>query len=164
MKKSKVLAAALIGAVISMGAGYASWTDALSINNSVTTGNLDVDFVTPGPVAFNADNAGFAKGEVKAAENDATITLTNLYPGATATVTLPVKNNGSIPVKNGNFDFTGQPDWLTITPDPASQASTLAVGETKDVVVTMTVNDKAPNVLNTTQTFKATATYDQFNK
>ncbi len=173
MKKSKVLAAALIGAVVSMGAGYAAWNDTLNITSTVSTGTLDVDFVTQsGAPIFQDSNALAGKdgatGTVVADENSATITLQNLYPGAIATITLPIKNNGTIPAKDGSFHFDGQPDWLKVSPNPADQASAINPGDTKNVVFTVTVDPDAGNAIQNLKganavTFKATATYDQFN-
>lgn len=163
MKKSRILAFSLIVMVMLMGAGYAAWTDTLNINNTVKTGNLDVNFSENPGVVFNTDNAGVAKvvvSETVASGNEATVKLENLYPGATATVTIPVKNDGSIPVKNGTFTFTPDKTWITVT--PSSQPTELAVGETKDVVYTITIGEDA--LEDTTGTVTATATFDQFNK
>ncbi|MCM0649314.1 SipW-dependent-type signal peptide-containing protein [Clostridium swellfunianum] len=158
MKKSRILTAAVVAAMVSLGAGYAAWTDALTINNTVSTGTLDVDFVGGG-VVWNADNANVAFGTASGSENTATIDLDNLYPGAVATVTLPVKNNGTIPVKNGTFTFSNVPSWLTVS---TTSQPTLAVTEQKNVTITMTVGENAPQTSDAT--FTATAVYQQFNK
>ncbi len=44
MKKSKLIALALTGAIIFMGAGYAAWTDNVEIKSTVETGDIDVQF------------------------------------------------------------------------------------------------------------------------
>ena len=40
MKKPKMLVATLVCAVLLMGVGYAWWTDSISINGTVATGNM----------------------------------------------------------------------------------------------------------------------------
>lgn len=168
MKKSRILTAAVVAAMVSLGAGYAAWSDALTINNTVSTGTLDVDFVG-GSVVYDSNNLSdgepVALGTASGSENTATITLTNVYPGAVATVTLPVKNNGTIPVQKGIFKFENVPDWLTVS---TTSQPILAVNEEKNVTITMTVGEDAPNSKDKTnpdtKTFTAKAIYEQYNK
>lgn len=171
MKKTRIMAFALVIAVMLMGAGYALWTDTLTIKNTVNTGHLNVDFISgSGTVTFenNTDANGLAVASADpvdfTVDDQATITLKNLYPGAKATVTLKVKNNSTIPVKDGKFEFTKtDADWLQITPDV--NLGNMAIGEEK--AVTFTVEVPSMETGHTDEenvTFTATATFQQFNK
>lgn len=168
MKRTRILALVLAVAVMMMGAGYAAWTDTLTITHTVSTGELDVMF-GDGTVDFQADNDGVAEGTgfVTTDANDvnsstATVTLSNLYPGAVATVTIPVENIGSIPAKL-SVVTDGEPTWLTVVEDYNVD---LAVGDTDTITLTMTVingDEVSVPELSGVQTFTVTATFDQFN-
>jgi len=109
MKKSRFLVLALVLAVMLMGAGYAYWTDTLTINNTVSTGELNVRFagtnttrggdnqageVEPGKSkaywAAYVNHEGLGAGhngpatEVSADGKTVTTKVTNMYPGAYA--------------------------------------------------------------------------------
>lgn len=159
MKKARFLTAALAAAMITMGAGYAAWTDSVTITNKVNTGTFDVAF--QGATGKMQDgNLEVGKVAATASGDDAQITLENVYPGATATIELPIKNIGTIPVKDGKITFTQVPAWLTVN---TVQAPVLQVNETKTVTITMTVGEDAPESQSNVQ-FTGTATYQQFNK
>ncbi|WP_040213402.1 hypothetical protein [Clostridium polynesiense] len=106
MKKSKVIASALMAGVIFIGAGYAAWTDNLKINSTVKTGELNVEFVDKGtllPIIYPEyikleENGGYMKSSVTL-ENSKTINvkLDNLYPGNGLLYTARFDNKGSIP-------------------------------------------------------------------
>ena len=55
MRKPKFLALALVVAIMLMGAGYAQWTDVLTIENTVTTGDMNVEFVDQSSSAFDGN-------------------------------------------------------------------------------------------------------------
>lgn len=104
MKKTRFLALALVVAIALAGAGYAAWTDTLQINTTVKTGRLDVYFDNSvnginsmsehveGKVTYQRDGSDNNDRDI------ANITLSNLYPGATADFTLKILNNSTIPV------------------------------------------------------------------
>lgn len=166
MKKTKFLALVLVVAIMMMGAGYAAWQETLTINHTVSTGNVDVELANGGIVVHQDSKASNGDGLARTAtvvgnEQEATVTLTNLYPGAKVVATIPVKNNGTIPVRyisTGKLDI---PTWLTVT-DVCPQE--LAVNGTGDIVVTMIVKDDAeesPEHQNVTFTLKPL--YEQWN-
>ena len=105
----------LVVAVMAMGAGYAAWTDQLNINTTVSTGQLDVQFVdradteltlaqhVTGDVTYPID----AQGEY----DQANVVLSNLYPGATANVSLKMQNNSTIPVKMNAIQDVRSANW-----------------------------------------------------
>lgn len=123
MKKTKYLALVLVVAIMMMGAGYAAWTDTLTVNSTVNTGYLDVDFTNvigsglTSPlveVAHNIVSDGDntygdhkSAGSGKMANNDLLeLTISNFYPGAIAGRIVTVKNEGTVPVKIRRDDFT----------------------------------------------------------
>lgn len=119
MKRSKTLALVLVVAIMMVGAGYAAWTDNIQVNTTVNTGMLDVHFVDAeqltlapyitGIVGYEEDLPADGDGQ-----NDwdiANVTLSNLYPGATANVTLKIQNNSTIPVSMNAITDTRSTNW-----------------------------------------------------
>ncbi|MGI6533706.1 MAG: SipW-dependent-type signal peptide-containing protein [Peptococcia bacterium] len=56
MKKSRLLIAVLVCAVMMMGVGYAWWNDVLTVNGTVATGTFDVDFADTSIEKIGAEN------------------------------------------------------------------------------------------------------------
>lgn len=115
MKKTKLIALTLVVAIMMVGAGYAAWTDQLDINTTVNTGRLDLHFVdeavlnladhVTGNVGYEKDGSGDNDWDI------ANVTLSNLYPGAVAKVTLKIQNNSTIPVKMNKIIDTRSANW-----------------------------------------------------
>ena len=115
MKKTRFLVLAVAVAVMLMGAGYAVWTDQLDINTTINTGNLDVEFEDienelklPAHVT---GNVSYAREEGSREWDKATVTFSNFYPGARATVTLKMVNRGTIPVEMRRLTDTKSSNW-----------------------------------------------------
>lgn len=100
----------MVFAIMLMGVGYAAWTDKITVNTTVATGEFDVDFTKVTSRAINeADIYNLPSLiEVNAAldENASdngdpadriTVNVANLYPGASFEVIADVTNNGTIP-------------------------------------------------------------------
>ncbi|OGO78250.1 MAG: hypothetical protein A2Y23_15575 [Clostridiales bacterium GWB2_37_7] len=116
MKRTKVLALVLAAAVMMMGAGYAYWTETITINGTVDTGILDVDIENEATVTYS-DFAGtvvdntYATGSIapivadgtSTANNDndpaRTVIFTNLYPNSKAVASFDIVNKSTMPVK-----------------------------------------------------------------
>lgn len=106
MKKHKILVVALALAVMFTGAGYAYWTQTLTIDNTVNTGYLDVAFVCEDDDAWDD---GYISGRhtdlvdltVDPAEDRQSMDFTvgNFYPGAGASLDFVVQNTGSVAAK-----------------------------------------------------------------
>lgn len=101
MKRTKVIAWALCAAILLLGAGYAYWSDTLIINNTVATGELNVEFQNTG---VTADPAGIAVIDWAKGSGDAddeikhvAITVGNMYPGAMVGFRTSIANTGTIP-------------------------------------------------------------------
>ena len=108
MKKSRLLIAVLVCAVMMMGVGYAWWNDVLTVNGTVKTGTFDVDFVNSSIEKIGAGN--YLEISVNSEQDDDGVdyidfTVGNLYPGAEFEVTSGFVNNGSIPVKIGEAEI-----------------------------------------------------------
>lgn len=122
MKKSSFIAMVLVVALVLMGAGYAAWTDRLSINTEIKTGYLDVSFADAATftnvselvttsVAYSQD---WNDPGATADQNNwdiANVSIGNMYPGATADVTLKMTNNGTIPVGMNAITDTRSANW-----------------------------------------------------
>lgn len=168
MKRTKFLALVLVVAIMMMGAGYAAWQETLTINHTVSTGNVDVDLSNGTAVVFENDTINTPDGlehtpTVVGSEQEATVTLTNLYPGAKVVVTIPVKNNSTMPVKYESTTSSGVPDWLTVS--DVHPTGNLSVKGDGNIVVTMLVGDGAkesPEHQNVQ--FKLSPVYVQWNK
>lgn len=105
MKKTKVLALVLAAAVMMMGAGYAYWTQDLKIENTITTGELEVVFAAP---SVTVDNYMNATGTSTFAAADATnhglvMNLFDAYPGADITARFNLVNEGTMKANVRDF-------------------------------------------------------------
>ncbi|NLX64482.1 MAG: hypothetical protein GX022_06905 [Clostridiaceae bacterium] len=108
MKKTRFLVLVLVVSIMLIGAGYAYWNETLTINNTVSTGKLDVKFAGD-PIVVLSDEGRYqndlnaVSDVVKAKlrdDNDGIIDIeiVNFFPGAKATITFTVQNSGTIPV------------------------------------------------------------------
>ncbi|MGH4122966.1 MAG: hypothetical protein ACREV6_08560 [Clostridium sp.] len=103
MKKTRVIIAAAMVTTMLVGAGFAAWTDKLTVNSTVSTGELNVKFTEWTFYKDNdKDNGDYAKtsftpfdvrGNIKTLD----LTLNNLYPGVNATLVSRFENDGTIP-------------------------------------------------------------------
>ena len=117
MKKSKFIALALTLAIALSGVGFAYWSDALTINNNVTTGEFDVSFIR-GANDFNPrivdENVDSYVTESVSQTNDKTTSFTigNMYPGTVIRYEMNAKNLGTIPAVFDNAVIKINP-WHT---------------------------------------------------
>lgn len=110
MKRTRVIALVLCAAIMMMGAGYAYWSDTLVINNTVTTGELEVVFQGS---SVTTDATNVANISLPTASNNnksIAILATNMYPGATYTLTTTIANTGTIPAVLKPITFADQVD------------------------------------------------------
>lgn len=107
MKKTRVLALALIVALVLLGAGYAAWNDTLTINTIANTGNLNVEFVDS---AFNGTRKAplfiknlemderYLETDIKKDSPESiTVTINKLYPGSGVLYDALLENKGTVP-------------------------------------------------------------------
>lgn len=105
MKRTKLLVLTLVVALMLMGAGYAFWSEALTIDATVDTGELDFGFSDA-----NFSGGAYVSGTAivdATDDNILSLTLSNMHPGSTATVNFCMNNLGSIGLKLVNFVFEG---------------------------------------------------------
>ncbi|MBK5240637.1 SipW-dependent-type signal peptide-containing protein [Clostridium sp.] len=117
MKKFKFLILILYLTLMNIGVGYAYWSDSLTINNTVSTGELSVRFEEGKADSLNFPEVKNSKyisnSEVKIGNdnnvltdnNVATVNIANMYPGSFAAFRLGAINTGTIPVKISDVTF-----------------------------------------------------------
>lgn len=119
MRKQKVSALTLIIAVMITGIGYAVWADKLTVNNTVSTGELKVEFVKdelyPGISVledykesnnsnlYNERKTNYINFSINQNENTAEFDISNMYPGSKAKCILKIMNTGTIPALVDGF-------------------------------------------------------------
>jgi predicted ribosomally synthesized peptide with SipW-like signal peptide len=111
MKGTKFVASALVTGMMLTGAGYAYWTDAVEISNTVSTGELDVSLSGS---ALSAVSDYVTASVVSQADKAVSYKAENLYPGASFNLQTTIQNTGSIPavVSGVSVDSTDQSDTL----------------------------------------------------
>ena len=102
MKKTKIIALVLCASIMLMGAGYAYWSDTLTINNTVATGELNVRFTDATLTTGETGTQYLQFGDgvnTNAIVTDKNLNLKvgNLYPGASYKLNANFENNGTIP-------------------------------------------------------------------
>ncbi|ABR46721.1 hypothetical protein Amet_0494 [Alkaliphilus metalliredigens QYMF] len=121
MKKTKFLSFILIISIMAMGAGYAYWSQDLSITNTVSTGDLDVQFL-PVNILESGDYSGTIQlpDDILAllssprhfdgsdymdvnlgytGKDTINVTFDKIYPGAGGFVSFIIVNQGTVPAK-----------------------------------------------------------------
>lgn len=98
MRKPKFLALTLVIAIMLMGAGYAQWTDVLTIENTVSTGDMNVEFILEGAASWDND---YMNAEIERSDDNKTetVTITDMYPGSVAVYATALENKGTLPAK-----------------------------------------------------------------
>lgn len=105
MKKSRVLALTLVVAVVLMGAGYAYWSETLTINNTVKTGELDLQFDYPTYDGDYDDKYPYSDDYMKVdsyfedEKHKLVFELEDVYPGGGGWLNFKIKNTGTVPAK-----------------------------------------------------------------
>lgn len=118
MKRTRFIALALVVALMMMGAGYAYWTEDLTISNTVDTGELDVVFVSPEWATEDTYMSQEPNGSYCELTNDThalSIFLQDVYPGAQSTVKFTVENSGTLGAFVDDFTFMNIADDGTRT-------------------------------------------------
>lgn len=117
----KLLALAISAGIMVMGAGYAAtWTDQVNINTELKTGYVDMSFEDRGEATelslprFVTGDVSYDQDSEATGQNQwdiANVKLSNLYPGAKASVNLKIKNNSTIPVEMRSINDTRSANW-----------------------------------------------------
>jgi predicted ribosomally synthesized peptide with SipW-like signal peptide len=139
MKKIGLICLAVVLGLGALGVGYAYWSDILTINGTVATGNFDTNFTE---VNATDDDAGqdVATCTVSNIQDKSfTVTIGNGYPCYTGIVNFQIRNDGTIPAKIKSIeiddvDYTGPvekdlPGSATTATDISISVSGIAVGD-----------------------------------
>ncbi|MBZ9689203.1 hypothetical protein G9F72_023165 [Clostridium estertheticum] len=115
MKKTRVIIAAAMVTTMLVGAGYASWTDALKVTSTVTTGSLNVQYDKSKceVMVFEGDSKYFKPTLAKIEDKNMEVTVENMYPGTAVGIRSRMNNIGSIPVVFDNAVVTFNNDLKT---------------------------------------------------
>ena len=173
MKKIKILAFSLVLAFVLMGAGYAAWSENLSLSGTVKTGELDWYFSNWGQMDSGNDYIcepgcydGFEEADKDVARTTVTgldtdgdgdkdtvrVAVTNGYPGYYNSPYVTVKNNGTIPVKIQQPIVSAPSEvdvhWID------SVGTVLMPGQFTSVFYDLRVNESAQESSNYTFTIK----------
>jgi len=181
--KSRVagLFAVVLIALAVLGFSYAWWTETLTIDGTITTGELDVEFLD---VASNdADTANdpimvdgqrqwttvhvatcTAVGEDGPDEDGdlskITVTITNAYPCYYPQVTFKIKNGGTIPAKVASITSTAPPA-VSVVLSGISVGQEIAAGASVDCTLDIHITEGADE--GSSYTFSVTIEFGQFN-
>lgn len=113
MKKSRLLALTLVVAIALMGAGYAYWTQTLTIQNTISTGELNVVFTelelnlpeNDTYLDVEKSDFDFAKVDGKDDPYNLQLVLEKAYPGAEFNLTFTMDNTGTLGAYVRNFEL-----------------------------------------------------------
>lgn len=165
MKKSKKNYAmiALVVILLCLAIGYAAFSANLTINGTATaSGTWEVKFIK---AEMNDEDHGTA--EVTSSD-EVTVNAKLAFPGDACTVTVYIKNNGTIPAELTSFECTKADGTTVFTddnievviPDIETGDEIIKAGET--CPVTITVKWKADSTAtNATASFKVKFEYKQ---
>lgn len=110
MKKIGLIILVLVIALGSLGAGYAYWSQSLTVTGTVNAGNLAATIVGTGSNDSLGANMGASivvtpGTATPIGSANCSATINNIYPGYTGTATMTITNTGSLPIKvvTGNF-------------------------------------------------------------
>lgn len=95
MKRTKLVALTLVVAMMMMGAGYAYWSQDMEIENTVSTGDLDVIYVEPSNVSDENSNYQ-PNADATPNGHGMTVTYNEVYPGLENKFEFTLENIGSI--------------------------------------------------------------------
>jgi len=100
VKKSRLIIIVAIVALLVVGGAYAAWTSRTTVSVNASSGEMDVA-ISATSVGKVSEYVVFAKNNITVSEDKkaATVTISNLYPGAEANATITITNTGTIPVK-----------------------------------------------------------------
>lgn len=119
MKKVRFLLLIMTLALMMSGVGYAAWSESLSINSIIRTGELDVRFVedTTGKGVRGSEYVIPSMRIIDKNEKShkVEVSLDNMYPGSWAMFKIKGVNSGTIPAKfeKVKVEFSGDKNLLS---------------------------------------------------
>lgn len=183
MKKIRLLIATLVCVIMLMGVGYAWWTDSVTISGITETGIMDVYFKDASCEFSEYVDAAAACSEDG---KEISVSLANLYPGATGTLSATIVNGGSIPVQvasvkliteggdedlinhllisEDNVNFVSLPEFIEEY-DESVQGETIAVGMNKKPdTVYLKLSEDLDELEDASVNFTVKFDFEQFNR
>ena len=125
MKKIKFYSMTLLLVFALMGGAFAAWSENITVNGTVATGDCDAVFslVSTNDEGTTIDqdeekNVGATVANIESGNKNITCTVTNAYPGYNSTTTYTITNDGTVPIKVtgvGIVKNTGSETALTLT-------------------------------------------------
>lgn len=97
MKKTRFMVLSLIVSFMMLGIGYAAWNDTLLLSNTVTTGDLSVEFQSD-TISSSFNSSDYVVPKIlNSTSKSISLSIDNLYPGAFSLYTAKAVNTGTIP-------------------------------------------------------------------
>jgi len=161
--KLAAIFATVIVALVIVGFAYGAWSETLTIEGNVTTGELDVEFKNIS-CSCSEEMTCTATGVDTDGDGDydkIVVTVSNGYPDGYCDVTFDVHNCGTIPAKIKGIGITGDTVQVASTLTGLSVGDIIDVGGSKSCTLRLTVTDQADEV----STYSVTVMIDavQFN-
>lgn len=144
MKKQSLIVVCIVGFLLTLTIGYASFSDTIKINGTATAkGNFDMEF-TKAQIVSEVGSTN-TSAQISDDKNILKITVPKLeYPGAYSEILVTITNKGTIPAKLTSLQEEG------LTTDQNVIVSYTGLQEVKDVVMNQ----------NGTQTFSVKVMWD----
>jgi len=171
MKTAKIGALFLVAlmALTGASAGYAMWTETITMSGTVNTGNIGIDWSVDHCYDSEAANKDVSYASAYVGTDGVLyVTVTNAYPGIAYSVVFDIHSVGTVPVHF--FDFilnegNCERSWITISPYagyPAITSAQLHQGDSWWGILTINLNNDA--VQNGVYTFSISITGHQYNE
>ncbi|MEZ4523843.1 MAG: hypothetical protein R3A46_19735 [Thermomicrobiales bacterium] len=96
IRRSTLFSLIAVVALLSLGIGYAAWTETLELDGHVTTANFDVQWGSPSAAEVDDHGNGTCVPTRTNNNNRLLVTIDNAYPGYSCTVTVNIANPGEV--------------------------------------------------------------------
>ena len=145
--------------------GYASFSSNLKITGTANAnGKFNVEFISSKIIDAKGIDALESVAEISEDKNTLTINIKDMkYPGAGATISAVIQNNGTVPAKLKNITFKGNndKDISVIFVDSSRIGQTLNVNEMWNIKLIVKWNIDSTIQANKAINFAATLEYEQ---
>jgi hypothetical protein len=167
MKRLSVLAVLLMVALAVLGLGFARWTETLNIEGTVSTGNLDAQFVSLNCYDDEPVAKDYSDIDCWVDESDPRklwITIKNAYPSINYYCEFDLQNTGSIPfhVDSVVVNTGSLPEGATVDVRGIEKSEQVHPNEYKHGIVHVHLNNTAAE--NADYTFSITINVGQWNE
>ena len=166
LRRSTLFTVIAVIGLLSLGIGYAAWTQNLTINGTVETATLDVHWSTStiaDDTNFDPLSVGVCTATVNGLDDNVLdVALTNAYPGFQCVVNAVVKNDSTVPViAQGDPTFTGNTGKVTTTIGTCDIDTTpIGVGATGSCAIVFEINPATVNPGEPTLNVSSTVTFE----